>query len=70
MVVSIHHVHNPRFIATAVLGWLALIVYVIHTVLLIRNTEGVWPHQAVARSCTFEEEGDEEDFAVEEIEES
>ena len=53
---SVFHVHNAKYIASAVLGWFAVIIYLTHTLLLIRNTEGFWPHEAIKEACNWKEE--------------
>jgi len=36
---------NSHFIAASIFGWLAVVVFMLHFCLLVRNTEGLWPHQ-------------------------
>ena len=41
---------SSPYIAATAFGWFSFLVYSIHFCLLVRTTEGVWPH-TLAASC-------------------
>ena len=63
------HARNAKFIATAVLGWLAFMIYLIHFVLLVQSTEGLWPHQALTQCCSSYCDANKKELTEEEEEE-
>nr|XP_002130877.1 uncharacterized protein LOC100179636 [Ciona intestinalis] len=42
---------NQHFIAAYAIGWIVLGFYILHFCLLVRNTEGKWPHQCLMECC-------------------